>query len=165
MTTWRTEWWRSPLTWLSWWVSWSAPVSFHMQVSHQDVDHMNTSQALMMTTSCHSPEHNDVLKSLPHLSLSREMPSRSCYIEHLVYLHVMFWCSGSLLNLAKHPASTVQILGAEKALFRALKTRKDTPKYGLIYHASLVGQTAAKNKGKVRSGVVLNMVQTMIGVK
>lgn len=59
----------------------------------------------------------------------------------------------------------MQILGAEKALFRALKTRKDTPKYGLIYHASLVGQTAAKNKGKVRSGAVLNMVQTMIGVK
>lgn len=44
----------------------------------------------------------------------------------------------------------MQILGAEKALFRALKTRKDTPKYGLIYHASLVGQTTAKNKGKVR---------------
>lgn len=77
----------------------------------------------------------------------------------------MFWYSGSLLNLAKHPASTVQILGAEKALFRALKTRKDTPKYGLIYHASLVGQTAAKNKGKVRSGAALNMVQTMTGVK
>ncbi|XP_028248970.1 nucleolar protein 58 isoform X1 [Parambassis ranga] len=57
--------------------------------------------------------------------------------------------AGSLLNLAKHPASTVQILGAEKALFRALKTRKDTPKYGLIYHASLVGQTTAKNKGKI----------------
>lgn len=57
--------------------------------------------------------------------------------------------TGSLLNLAKHPASTVQILGAEKALFRALKTRRDTPKYGLIYHASLVGQTSAKMKGKV----------------
>uniref|UniRef100_A0A8C1K787 Nucleolar protein 58 n=1 Tax=Cyprinus carpio TaxID=7962 RepID=A0A8C1K787_CYPCA len=57
--------------------------------------------------------------------------------------------AGSLLNLAKHPASTVQILGAEKALFRALKTRRDTPKYGLIYHASLVGQTTAKNKGKI----------------
>ncbi|KAH0621653.1 hypothetical protein JD844_023185 [Phrynosoma platyrhinos] len=56
---------------------------------------------------------------------------------------------GSLLNLAKHPASTVQILGAEKALFRALKTKRDTPKFGLIYHASLVGQTTAKNKGKI----------------
>jgi nucleolar protein 58 len=43
--------------------------------------------------------------------------------------------AGSLVNLAKHPASTVQILGAEKALFRALKTKKDTPKYGLIYHS------------------------------
>jgi len=39
--------------------------------------------------------------------------------------------------------------GAEKALFRALKTRQDTPKYGLIYHASMVGQAAPKNKGKV----------------
>lgn len=57
--------------------------------------------------------------------------------------------AGSLLNLAKHPASTVQILGAEKALFRALKTKHDTPKYGLIYHASLVGQSSAKLKGKM----------------
>jgi nucleolar protein 58 len=57
--------------------------------------------------------------------------------------------AGSLLNLAKHPSSTVQILGAEKALFRALKTKHDTPKYGLIYHASLVGQAAPKHKGKI----------------
>merc|ERR1712176_539959 len=57
--------------------------------------------------------------------------------------------AGSLMNLAKHPASTIQVLGAEKALFRALKTRSDTPKYGLIYHASLVGQSSAKNKGKM----------------
>lgn len=57
--------------------------------------------------------------------------------------------AGSLINLAKQPASTVQILGAEKALFRALKTKHDTPKYGLIYHASLVGRALPKNKGKV----------------
>merc|ERR1719339_245809 len=57
--------------------------------------------------------------------------------------------AGSLLNLSKHPASTVQILGAEKALFKALKTKHDTPKYGLIYHATLVGQASSKMKGKV----------------
>lgn len=56
---------------------------------------------------------------------------------------------GSLLNLAKQPGSTVQILGAEKALFRALKTKHATPKYGLIYHASLIGQAAPKHKGKI----------------
>merc|ERR1711894_18498 len=57
--------------------------------------------------------------------------------------------AGTLMNLAKHPASTVQILGAEKALFKALKTKHDTPKYGLIYHAQLVGQASSKLKGKV----------------
>merc|ERR1719311_1988193 len=57
--------------------------------------------------------------------------------------------AGSLMSLAKHPSSTVQILGAEKALFRALKTKKNTPKYGLIYHASLVGQSAPALKGKI----------------
>ncbi|RDW86891.1 RNA-processing protein NOP58 [Aspergillus mulundensis] len=57
--------------------------------------------------------------------------------------------AGSLTNLSKSPASTLQILGAEKALFRALKTKHDTPKYGLIYHASLIGQATGKNKGKM----------------
>lgn len=56
---------------------------------------------------------------------------------------------GSLMNLAKQPGSTIQILGAEKALFRALKTKHATPKYGLIYHASLIGQAAPKHKGKI----------------
>ena len=52
-------------------------------------------------------------------------------------------------NCLSEPQSCVQILGAEKALFRALKAKHDTPKYGLIYHASLVGQAAPKFKGKV----------------
>ncbi|KAK5660905.1 hypothetical protein OQA88_12278 [Cercophora sp. LCS_1] len=57
--------------------------------------------------------------------------------------------AGSLMSLAKNPGSTIQILGAEKALFRALKTKHATPKYGLIYHASLVGQASGNNKGKM----------------
>jgi hypothetical protein len=54
--------------------------------------------------------------------------------------------AGSLTNLAKYPASTVQILGAEKALFRALKTKGNTPKYGLIFHSSFIGRASQKNK-------------------
>ncbi|XP_018576016.1 nucleolar protein 56 [Anoplophora glabripennis] len=57
--------------------------------------------------------------------------------------------AGSLTNLAKYPASTVQILGAEKALFRALKTRGNTPKYGLIYHSTFIGRAGSKNKGRI----------------
>ncbi|KAH0556361.1 snoRNP complex protein nop56 [Trichoglossum hirsutum] len=57
--------------------------------------------------------------------------------------------AGSLTNLSKYPASTVQILGAEKALFRALKTKGNTPKYGLIYHSSFIGKAGQKNKGRI----------------
>lgn len=57
--------------------------------------------------------------------------------------------AGSLTNLAKYPASTVQILGAEKALFRALKTRTNTPKYGLLYHSTFIGRAGVKNKGRI----------------
>merc|ERR1719149_196629 len=57
--------------------------------------------------------------------------------------------AGSLVNLAKYPASTVQILGAEKALFRALKAKGNTPKYGLIFHSTFIGRAQAKNKGRI----------------
>ncbi|THU47432.1 hypothetical protein C4D60_Mb09t15450 [Musa balbisiana] len=57
--------------------------------------------------------------------------------------------AGSLSNLAKCPSSTLQILGAEKALFRALKTRGNTPKYGLIFHSSFIGRASTKNKGRI----------------
>jgi len=57
--------------------------------------------------------------------------------------------AGSLTNLAKFPASTVQILGAEKALFRALKTRGKTPKYGLLFHSTFIGRAASANKGRI----------------
>ena len=57
--------------------------------------------------------------------------------------------AGGLSNLIKYPASTVQILGAEKALFRALKAKGNTPKYGLLYHSTYIGRAAGKDKGKV----------------
>ncbi|KAF2500024.1 Nop-domain-containing protein [Lophium mytilinum] len=57
--------------------------------------------------------------------------------------------AGSLTNLSKYPASTLQILGAEKALFRALKTKGNTPKYGLIYHSAFIGRAGTKNKGRI----------------
>lgn len=57
--------------------------------------------------------------------------------------------AGSLVNLAKCPASTIQVLGAEKSLFRALKKRVGTPKYGLLYHSTFIGRSEPALKGKV----------------
>lgn len=57
--------------------------------------------------------------------------------------------AGSLTTLCKYPASTLQILGAEKALFRALKTKGATPKYGLLYQSSFIGRAGPKIKGRI----------------
>ena len=57
--------------------------------------------------------------------------------------------AGGLNNLSKLPSSTIQILGAEKALFRALKTKSSTPKYGLLFNSSFISRATAQRKGKI----------------
>lgn len=54
--------------------------------------------------------------------------------------------AGSLKRLATFPSSTVQLLGAEKALFRHLRTGAKSPKYGYIHEHPLIQN--AKEKGK-----------------
>jgi len=57
--------------------------------------------------------------------------------------------AGGLTNLAKLPASTVQILGAEKALFRSLRTGTRPPKHGIIFQHSLIHEAKRWQRGKV----------------
>ena len=57
--------------------------------------------------------------------------------------------AGSLVQLAKYPASTIQIRGAEKALFRAMNTGGNTPKYGLLYGSPFIGKAQPKDRGKI----------------
>lgn len=54
-----------------------------------------------------------------------------------------------LKNLALLPASTIQLLGAEKALFRHLKTGSRSPKFGVIFAHQLIQGAKTKEKGKV----------------
>ncbi|AAK39756.1 nucleolar protein (nucleomorph) [Guillardia theta] len=56
--------------------------------------------------------------------------------------------AGSLKNLAKLPSSTIQILGAEKNLFSALKKNEKTPKYGIIVNSKLISKISNSNKYK-----------------
>jgi nucleolar protein 56 len=57
--------------------------------------------------------------------------------------------AGGLTNLAKRPASTIQILGAEKALFRSLKTGSRPPKHGMIFQHTLVHDAKRWQRGKI----------------
>jgi nucleolar protein 56 len=57
--------------------------------------------------------------------------------------------AGSLRNLAVKPASTIQVLGAEKALFRSLKTGARPPKHGLIFQHNLLHDAKRWQRGKI----------------
>ncbi len=57
--------------------------------------------------------------------------------------------AGSLEELAKLPASTVQVLGAEKALFRALRTGGKPPKHGVIFQFPEIRKAPKWQRGKI----------------
>src|SRR5690349_3479734 len=61
--------------------------------------------------------------------------------------------AGSLKRLSSMPASTIQILGAEKALFRSLKTGAQPPKHGLLFQHQLVHAAPRWQRGKIARAI------------
>ncbi|VEU34791.1 unnamed protein product [Pseudo-nitzschia multistriata] len=122
----------------------AAEVSMGTEIAELDIINIQALAEQVLSMSEYRAQLFEYLKN----RMNAIAPNLTVLVGELVGARLISH-AGSLMNLAKQPASTVQILGAEKALFRALKTKSDTPKYGLIYHASLVGQAAPKNKGKI----------------
>src|ERR671910_3269014 len=61
--------------------------------------------------------------------------------------------AGSLQRLATLPASTIQILGAEKALFRSLKTGANPPKHGMLFQHPLIHAAPKWQRGKIARAI------------
>ena len=124
----------------------AAEISMGTEISDSDINHIHSLCDQVIAITAYRTQLAEYLRN----RMTAIAPNLTALVGDLVGARLISH-AGSLLSLAKHPASTVQILGAEKALFRALKTKHDTPKYGLIYHASLIGQAPPKLKGKVWS--------------
>ncbi|MCJ1473720.1 Nucleolar protein 58 [Lambiella insularis] len=122
----------------------AAEVSMGTEITTEDLDNIQALAEQVVNFT----EYRQQLSSYLTARMAAIAPNLTALVGDLVGARLISH-AGSLMNLAKSPASTIQILGAEKALFRALKTKHDTPKYGLIYHASLIGQATGKNKGKI----------------
>ncbi|KAF7978291.1 hypothetical protein HWV62_877 [Athelia sp. TMB] len=122
----------------------AAEISMGTEISDSDINHIHSLCDQVIAITAYRSQLAEYLSN----RMKAIAPNLTALVGELVGARLISH-AGSLLNLAKHPASTVQILGAEKALFRALKTKHDTPKYGLIYHASLIGQAPPKLKGKM----------------
>jgi len=131
----------------------AAVISMGTEVSDLDLLHIRELCDQVLSLAEYRAQLYDYLKS----RMNTIAPNLTALVGELVGARLISH-GGSLLNLAKQPGSTVQILGAEKALFRALKTKHATPKYGLIFHASVVGQAAPKNKGKISRSLAAKSV-------
>uniref|UniRef100_A0A673LNS2 Nucleolar protein 56 n=1 Tax=Sinocyclocheilus rhinocerous TaxID=307959 RepID=A0A673LNS2_9TELE len=122
----------------------SSRSSMGMDISPIDLINIESFSSRVVSLTSYRQELQAYLQS----KMGQVAPNLAALIGEVVGARLISH-AGSLTNLAKYPASTVQILGAEKALFRALKTRGNTPKYGLIFHSTFIGRAAAKNKGRI----------------
>ncbi|KAI0878253.1 pre-rRNA processing nucleolar protein-like protein Sik1 [Hypoxylon argillaceum] len=121
-----------------------AKMSMGRELSEVDLDNVLTFAEKVQSLA----EYRRTLYSYLTDKMSTVAPNLATLIGDVVAARLI-QKAGSLTNLSKYPASTLQILGAEKALFRALKTKSNTPKYGLIFHSSFIGKAAQKDKGRV----------------
>jgi nucleolar protein 58 len=122
----------------------AAELSMGTEISPDDLQHITSLCEQVINLSDYRTKLYEYLRN----RMAAIAPNLTVLVGELVGARLIAH-AGSLVNLSKHPASTIQILGAEKALFRAIKTKHDTPKYGLLYHASLVGQASSNIKGKI----------------
>jgi nucleolar protein 56 len=122
----------------------AAKISMGMDVSEVDMINILDFTRRIISLGLYRKQLSEYL----HSKMNNVAPNLAALIGDTVAARLISH-AGSLTNLAKCPASTVQILGAEKALFRALKTRGNTPKYGLIFHSSFISRATAKNKGRI----------------
>jgi nucleolar protein 56 len=75
----------------------------------------------------------------PNLTYLIEAPLAAKLIAH----------AGSLKRLATMPASTIQVLGAEKALFKHLRQHTKPPKHGILFQHPWVNSAPKRDRGKI----------------
>ncbi|MEM5785571.1 MAG: hypothetical protein QW469_03510 [Candidatus Aenigmatarchaeota archaeon] len=83
----------------------------------------------------------------------KEIPNTSAIVGPIIAARLLAH-AGSLEKLAKMSASTIQLLGAEKALFKFLREREKKkgakpPKYGLLYLVPEINSAPKEKKGKI----------------
>ncbi|MFB6145210.1 MAG: hypothetical protein ABEJ99_01760 [Candidatus Nanohaloarchaea archaeon] len=93
-------------------------------------------------------EINEELESYIKDSAREAMPNLEALLGPLVAARLVS-LSGGLDELAKSPASTIQVLGAEKALFRYLHGKGTPPKHGVLFQHEYVNSLPEEKRGKM----------------
>lgn len=93
-------------------------------------------------------KYRDELGSYLEKSVTETMPNVSAMIDYRIAAELL-GKAGSLNKLALMPAGTIQLLGAEKALFKHLKFGSKPPKYGVLFKLPQIGNARWDLRGKI----------------
>ncbi len=88
------------------------------------------------------------LEDYLNMVMNEVAPNMKAIVDSLLGARLIA-LAGGLTNLAKMPASTIQVLGAEKALFRSLKTGTRPPKHGIIFQHATLHEAKKWQRGKI----------------
>jgi len=88
------------------------------------------------------------LQNQIEIDMNRIAPNTSKIIGPLIGARLIA-IAGGMQRMAMLPASTIQILGAEKALFRFKKEGGKPPKHGVIFQHPLINRTQKTERGKI----------------
>jgi nucleolar protein 56 len=88
------------------------------------------------------------LKAYIKAASTRMLPNTSYLTDETIAAELLSK-AGSLDKLATMPASTIQLLGAEKALFKHIKFGSKPPKYGILFKLPAIGTAPKYMRGRI----------------
>ncbi|MEM2757395.1 MAG: C/D box methylation guide ribonucleoprotein complex aNOP56 subunit [Sulfolobales archaeon] len=118
--------------------------SMGAELSNHDIEPIQTLANIMLELDRLRDELTSYLSSV----MKEVAPNTTELVGPLLGARLLS-LTGSLETLAKLPASTIQVLGAEKALFRALRTGGKPPKHGVIFQYPEIHKAPRWQRGKI----------------
>ena len=109
-----------------------------------DLDNVQKYANLILSIESYRKLLEDDLENL----MKRSSPNLTALVGSLIGAKLIS-AAGSFKKLALFPASTIQLLGAERALFRSLKSSAKSPKHGIIFQWHGIRSAKPWHRGKI----------------
>ncbi|WP_337860241.1 ribosomal biogenesis protein [Ferroplasma sp.] len=133
------------------------PCLYFSRLSNAGLDDVDNAAAEMGNRMCQFKTYLDDYLSK---EIVKYMPNTSKLIGNTLTLDFLLK-SGSLENLVKYPAGTLQILGAEKAFFNHMRKGTPPPKHGIIFYYPGLSALPPNQRGKVARTIANKMAITL----
>lgn len=121
-----------------------ARMSFGTEIDNEEAERIKATAVDIIKMFNYKDELSNYLKN----AVNKLCPNLTALLGEVIAARFIAR-AGGIYELSKLPASTIQIMGAEKSLFNAIREKTDTPKYGYIYHSTIVASTPVKFRGKI----------------